>query len=270
MTSTQLRLLTAALLLCLAGQASAAPAESAPKQSAPSSARDSPRERAEEASREAARRELRQVIFGSYETVGGSAFVGSGFKRALAGSVDEQGPIMMSLSGAGVTGELYQGPAGIRFVQPRLSQASAMLFGYQWMGDFGVIMLAAGPEFAREQRLDRFGIPRWGPARRGVSVIAEIWSEPLPRTMAQATVTTSSARGSVWGRVAAGYAPFERVFVGPEISAYMDDGYEEIRVGAHVTGLTIGPFTFRLNAGVVSAPGKRSEAYFGFQTYFKI
>lgn len=269
MTSTQLRLLTAAFLLCLAGQAPAAPTESTRPEGAPS-APDAPRAGAGGAPQEAARRELRQVIFGSYETVGGSAFVGSGFKRALAGSVDEQGPIMMSLSGAGVTGELYQGPAGIRFVQPRLSQSSAMLFGYQWMGDFGVIMLAAGPEFAREQRLDRFGIPRWGPARRGVSVIAEIWSEPLPRTMAQATVTTSSARGSVWGRIAAGYAPFERVFVGPEISAYMDDGYEEIRIGAHVTGLTIGPFTFRLNGGVVSAPGKRSEAYFGFQTYFRI
>lgn len=252
-----LRLLTAITLLCSPAQGLAASAESAPAAS-----RDAPQE--------AARRELRQVIFGSSETVGGSVFVGSGFKRALAGSVDEQGPIMMSLSGAGMTGELYTGPAGIRFVQPRMSQASAILFGYQWMGDFGVIMLAAGPEFAREQQLDRFGMPRWEPMRRGVSFIAEIWSEPLPRTMAQATLTASSARGSVWVRVAAGYAPFARVFVGPEISAYMDGGYEEMRFGAHVSGLTIGPFAFRLNGGLVSASGRRNEAYFGFQTYFKI
>lgn len=217
-----------------------------------------------------ARRELRQVIFASSEIVGGSVFLGSGFKRALAGSVDAQGPILMSLSGAGATGEPFEGPAGIRFVQPRLSQSSALLFGYQWMGDLGVLMLAAGPEIAREQKLDDFGMPRWRPQSRGVGFIAEVWTEPWSRTMAQATFVASGARGSVWGRVAAGYAPFARVFVGPEISAYRDGGYQEMRIGLHMTGLEIGPFTIRLNGGIVRAPGRRNESYFGFQTYFKI
>ncbi|TVR11362.1 MAG: cellulose biosynthesis protein BcsS [Salinarimonadaceae bacterium] len=252
MTSAFVPLLTALVFLCLAQESRATPAPSA------------------DAPQEAARRELRQVIFGSSEVAGGSVFLGSGFKRALAGSVDAQGPIMMSLSGAGATGESFAGPAGIRFVQPRLSQSSALLFGYQWMGEFGVLMLAAGPEIAREQQLDRFGMPRWQPARRGVGFIAEVWTEPWSQTMAQATLTVSGARGSIWGRVAAGYAPFERVFLGPEISAYMDDGYEELRFGLHLTGLTLGPFTFRLNGGILHAPGRRDETYFGFQTYFKI
>lgn len=225
---------------------------------------------ATEPARETARRQLRQVIFGSSESVGGSVHIGSGFKRALAGSIDEQGPIMMSLSGAGATGELFRHPAGVTFVQTRLNQASALLFGYQWMGEHGVLMLAAGPEMAREQRLDRFGFPRWRPARRGAGFIAEIWTEPLPNAMAQATLTISGARDSIWTRVAAGYAPVARVFVGPEVTAYREEGYEEFRFGAHVTGLTLGLFTLRFNAGLVRATGGKRGAYFGVQTYFKI
>lgn len=219
---------------------------------------------------EAARRELRQVVFASAEIVGGSLFVGSGFKRALAGSIDEQGPVMLSLTGAGATGEVFEGPAGIRLLQPRLSQASALLFGYQWTGEFGVLMLAAGPEIAREQALDRFGYPRWRAPRKGVSAIAEVWTQPSPGKMAQGTVIYSSARGSIWGRLATGFAPFGGVFIGPEISAYADAGYREMRVGAHLTGLTLGAFTFRLSGGLVRARGGRSDGYVGFQTYFKI
>ena len=39
------------------------------------------------------------------------------------------------------------------------------------------------------------------------------------------------------------------MFFGPEASVYATDTYRESRVGAHVTGLTLGRFNLRLSGG---------------------
>jgi len=76
-----------------------------------------------------AERQLRQVIFSSAEIANGSTFVGSGFKRAFGKSIDEQGFILMNLSGAGATPEIYQGPVGIQIRVARLTSYSSMMMG---------------------------------------------------------------------------------------------------------------------------------------------
>lgn len=214
-------------------------------------------------------RQLRQVIFSSGEFANGSVFIGSGFKRAFGKSIDEPGFVLMSLSGAGATPEIYNGPADTRIRVARMSNYASMMLGYQWFIPGGVFMVAAGPETSRRQQIDDRGRPRWLPKSSGVRTIAEVWHEPRPRMMAQATLIHSSAQASLWGRAAAGYALRDGLFLGPEASAYLENDYREARLGLHLTGIKIWRFEFRLTAGVSGNSNRESGYYVGISSHFK-
>lgn len=214
-------------------------------------------------------RQLRQVFFASGEFANGSTFIGSGFKRAFSGSIDEPGFVLMSLSGAGATVEIFEGPAGIRVPIARISNFASMMVGYQWFIPGGVVMLAGGPETGQRQEINEQGRPRWLPRRWGARTIAEIWHRPRQRMMAQATLVYSSAQASLWGRAAAGYALRDQLFLGPEASAYVEKDYRETRLGLHLTGIAIGRFRFRLNGGVSRTSNRESGYYVGISSYFK-
>ena len=216
-----------------------------------------------------AERQLRQVIFSSAEFANGSAYVGSGFKRAFGKSIDEQGFVLMSLSGAGATPEIFEGPADVRIRVARLSNSASMMLGYQWVAPGRVMMLAAGPESSRSQEIDERGRPRWLPRRNGVKAIAEIWHEPRPRMMLQGTAIFSSAQSSLWSRAAGGLALREGLFLGPEATVYLEHGYREARIGMHLTGLALGPFRLRLNAGISRIAEQKSGYYVGLAGHFK-
>jgi len=65
-----------------------------------------------------------------------------------------------------------------------------------------------------------------------------------------ATVVAGTARNNhLWGRTAFGYRVWSDVFIGPEVSLSMSEAYREWRIGAHVTGLQLGRFTFSLSGG---------------------
>ena len=87
--------------------------------------------------------------------------------------------------------------------------------------------------------------------------------------MAQATLILSSAQASFWGRTAAGYALRDGLFFGPEATAYVERNYREARVGLHVSGLTIGRFQFRVNAGISGNSNRESGYYVGISSHFK-
>ncbi len=212
---------------------------------------------------------LRQVIFASAEFTGGSVHLGSGFKRAFTKSIDDQGFILMSLSGAGATSQLHRGPANLTVRVARLSNATSVMLGYQWVGERGVLMLAAGPEIGRRQVLDAAGVPRWQSPQRGARVIAEYWHNAGANLMTTGTLVASSAQRSLWGRLAAGYALREGMFLGPEIAGYGEPGYREGRLGMHLTGIPLGPFRFRVNAGFSAIPAGRDGFYVGLAGHFK-
>jgi hypothetical protein len=216
-----------------------------------------------------AERQLRQVIFSSIEYANGSAHVGSGFKRAFGKSIDEQGFVLMSLSGAGATPEIFEGPANVRIRVARLSNSASMMLGYQWVAPGRVVMLAAGPESSRSQEIDDRGRPRWLPRRTGVKMIAEVWHEPRPRMMMQATAIYSSAQSSLWSRAAAGINLREGLFLGPEATVYLERDYREARIGMHLTGLAIGPLQLRISAGISGIAEQRGGYYVGLAGHFK-
>jgi hypothetical protein len=191
--------------------------------------------------------DLRTVLFGSLDA-GHSGFGSVGVKRTLDGSLDRSGLVAMAGLGYGRTIEaVRQEPEGDRLTRDAV-QGSALL-GYQWVGDGLVFAALAGPEVEGEQRSD-YVLARGFEAHLGVRLHGEVWAHPTTNTLLTTTVIVGTARTAhLWGRASAGYAFWEGVFLGPEVSVYTTDTYREWRVGAHVTGLTVGAVSVRVSAG---------------------
>jgi hypothetical protein len=208
-------------------------------------------------------RELNTVIFGSLDG-GRSAFVSAGAKRALSGSLDRDGFIVMG--GAGFGGAPERDAFGRTEFRPT-AQGHAVV-GYQWMLPRAAMSALIGSEVDAEAE-STTGL-RAARTRLGVRGHAEIWAHPTPETLATATLIAGSARGHLWGRIAGGSAFWPGVYVGPEAAFYARDDYRELRLGAHVTGLTWGRFNFRLSGGLMQSNDDRSGAYFGLSGYVRM
>lgn len=225
--------------------------------------------RSEEAPVEDAAKRL--VLFWGTEA-GRDAFGASGgFKATLGGDLDRSGAVVLGLANANVDLQTIDGAAigapGESWESPRGVASGSLLFGRQWTGPRGVFMLAAGPQIAAEQERALDGSATWRSARFGASVLGEIWAHPRDGWLATVNVTASSVTRSVWSRASLGVrldrapglatvAAVSHAYVGPEASFYEDEigrgaGWREMRVGAHLTGLKIGPLGIRIGAGVV-------------------
>jgi Cellulose biosynthesis protein BcsS len=191
--------------------------------------------------------DLRTVLFGSLDA-GHSGFGSLGVKRTLVGPLDRSGLVAMAGLGYGRTIEaVRQEPEGDRLTRDAV-QGSALI-GYQWVGDGLVFAALAGPEVEGEQRSD-YVLARGFEAHVGARLHGEMWAHPTTDTLLTTTVIVGTARTAhLWSRASAGYALWDGVFVGPEVSVYSTDTYREWRVGAHVTGLTLGAVSVRVSAG---------------------
>jgi hypothetical protein len=161
-------------------------------------------------------------------------------------------------------------PEGPRFT--RHAVHGSALLGYQWAGDGLVVAALAGPEIEGERLSHSLPMPRGTEAHLGVRLHGEIWAHPTASTLLTTTVIAGTARTMhLWGRASAGYAVWHGVFLGPEVSVYTTDTYREWRLGAHVTGLSIGRVSLRLSAGWRSEEdADRDGAYAGIAGHIKM
>ncbi len=131
----------------------------------------------------------------------------------------------------------------------RYTVNGAVVFGYQWFFDWGVVAAYAGPEGTRDLLTDGRALAAL-PARFGLRLHGELWARPTENTLLQTTVIAGSARDSVWGRLAWGYKLWD-TYLGPEASLYMDEtGYRKWNVGLHGTDFSVDRYSFRVSAGV--------------------
>ncbi|GEP01392.1 cellulose biosynthesis protein BcsS [Methylobacterium haplocladii] len=187
------------------------------------------------------------VLFGSMDT-GTSVFAGGGFKAAPE-RVDREGFAILGMVGAGARRE--QAPALVNGTLPtlvRITGLAALLGGYQFFFDWGVLGLFAGPEASVETLTGNggFGVAE---TRFGARLQGELWARPSENTLTTVTVVLGSARWDAYGRVSAGYRLFG-AYLGPEAAAYADrTGYGRFNLGLHATDFGFGAFRFRLSAG---------------------
>ena len=213
--------------------------------------------------------DLRTVLFGSLDA-GRSTFGTLGVKRALGGSLDRSGPVGMASIGYGGTVErAWWQPEGTHVI--RHAVHGSALLGYQWLRDGLVVAALAGPEVDGERSSDQ-SAPRDTKPQLGARLHGEIWAHPTANTLLTTTVIVGTARTAhLWGRASAGYAFWDGVFLGPEVSVYTTDTYREWRFGAHITGVTLGRFNLRLSGGWrgEEETGDRG-AYVGLSAYIRM
>jgi hypothetical protein len=80
----------------------------------------------------------------------------------------------------------------------------------------------------------------------GLRAMIELWAEPIPKSMVALSATWSSVGSSYAARLAAGWHTFALFYLGPEVSAYGDADYWQLRLGLHVTALETKFFGWRL------------------------
>jgi hypothetical protein len=210
--------------------------------------------------------DVRTVLFGSLDA-GRSTFVNAGAKRALAGSLDQDGPVALATVGYGARFErpVAGGPLALR--QTTLGSA---LIGYQWAFPWGVAAGFVGAEASYERLTARWGARDNGLAA-GVRVQGELWAHPSEATLVTASLVLGSSRLDLWSRIALGYRIFDGVFVGPEVATYATDTYRKWQVGLHATGLQIGQFGLRLSGGYLrEEQSDRDGPYFALAGHIRL
>ncbi len=215
-----------------------------------------------------------RVLFGSAELAEVSIFGGSGIKHSLSGDIEAPGPIAMAMTNIGATRERWEAPDGFTAYLPRMTRITRLYFGRQDNTALGFVTVAAGIEIRRAQKLGDDALPRWQAPEIGAAVIGELWREaPLVRRDEQSgrlwlthlTVMAGSVKPSLWTRIAIGPSLGDGVFIGPEATLYLEPDYREVRLGAHLTGMRLGPLKLRLAGGIVMPDGGRSDVYIGLQ-----
>lgn len=195
------------------------------------------------------------LLFGSLEA-SPSVFVTTGAKLALD-RLDREGFVALGSLG---------GQRRREGAVTRGTAAGAVVLGYQWFRDWGVVAAFVGPEGVMEG-VSGCGCVRALPLRFGLRLHGEVWARPTDATLFTATLVTGTTRMSAWGRLAWG----ERhggAYVGPEIALYGDEtGYRKWNFGLHATDFALGPVSLRLSAGLQLAGDQDPGPYLSLSVW---
>lgn len=207
------------------------------------------------------------VLFGSLDA-GAATFLTTGAKLGL-GQAGQDGFVALASLGAGQRTERATcacAPAApVLFT--RHAAGGAALLGYQWVRDWGVAALYAGPEGSVEV-LTGAGASAALPPRYGLRLHAEIWARPTDDTLVQGTAIVGTAREDLWTRLAWGYRLWG-AYLGPEANLYADRaGYRKWALGLHATDFALGRFSLRVSAGVQAETGlHQADPYLSIATW---
>jgi len=70
----------------------------------------------------------------------------------------------------------------------------------------------------------------------GLRAVVDLWYEPTPQTMLAADGSISTIITSYSARIAYGWRAFDLLYVGPEAQTFACVGYQQVRLGLHLTG----------------------------------
>jgi hypothetical protein len=222
-----------------------------------------------ETPRQLQERIVRTVLFGSAE-VAHSPFGSFGFKRSLSGNLDRPGFLLMGGIGYGRDRERDRDD---RF--DRHKADAHLLIGHQWTVPGGVVALFGGVELDHEHETMASGAERRTASEIGGRLQFELWLHPTERTLVTTTLIAGSARNHLWGRQSFGWriadaGPFAGIFIGPEVSGYATETYQDARFGLHATGIPLGPLRLRLSGGLTVEEGARPGAYLALSGYWRL
>jgi hypothetical protein len=206
--------------------------------------------------------DLDLLVFGSMDG-GIPSFGSSGAKVALK----EGGPALLASVGAGQQSEIVAPAMGIRHAVQRTVATAAVVFGYQWFREWGVLGAFLGPEGSLSRLTDGAATASQT-VETGLRLQGEAWVRPNESSLIQATLIASTTRRSVWTRLAGGLR-VEEGYLGPEIGLYADaTGYRKWTFGFHATDYMVAGLHLRVTLGGQIRPESRHMApYVGLTTW---
>ncbi|SFM78262.1 cellulose biosynthesis protein BcsS [Methylobacterium pseudosasicola] len=160
--------------------------------------------------------------------------------------LNESGPRLRLQGLSGVYS--YPGSTSGRTVRGQQEEGTAM-FGYEWIWKQAALAGYVGFN-VRSNELSVLD-PNNPVAGTGVGAkfAADLYLNPTLETLVAANASYSTLFHAYYVRVKAGFAVADGVFVGPEATLLGDAYFNQWRVGAHLTGFTVGPMKFSLGAG---------------------
>lgn len=206
--------------------------------------------------------ELDRVVFGSLDGAA-SGFATAGAKLAEKGT----GPALMANGSLGGVSYPSTSITGARVTLHRSVAIAALVFGYQWYGEDGVVGAFAGPEGTIAAVSGEGGLSSQT-VSPGLRLQGEVWLRPVADTLLQSTLVAGTTRRSLWTRFAGGLRVDES-YIGPEIAFYTEaTGYRKWSFGLHVTDFTLTDVHFRVSAGgQVLSPEQRIGPYVGLAAW---
>jgi hypothetical protein len=95
----------------------------------------------------------------------------------------------------------------------------------------------------------------------GGKAALDFYARPTEKTMVSAYGSFTSNDKAYFGRVKAGYRVGGDFYVGPEFAVLGNDFYNQWRIGAHLSGLQLGPIQASLSAGYAYDRDQKGGAY---------
>ena len=197
------------------------------------------------------------VLFAGTDMWRDGAFLHGGLLWSPAGLDADGFTFKVILGGGGYT---YPSSSLQADVGGMLSSAAA-LPGWHFTRSHVTVSLYAGP-LLQDYRLtpDDPGSRLRG-LYAGAQVAADVWYQPSARTMTALSGSIASIGWSGSVRVAFGFRVLEPLFAGPETEGIWCTDYEQVRFGAHVTGVSVDALQWSVAGGLAADSYRRTGPY---------
>lgn len=170
--------------------------------------------------------------------------------------LNESGFTLKLLFGAGA----YTYGSGQTDIEARQFVASAMP-GWRIKSGTFELTAYAGLDLQRHRMRPDDPASRLAGAHAGLRGGVEFWWEPAANAMVTGAFSFATIGSGYAARVATGWRLAELVWIGPEVSASGDTDYNQVRLGAHLTGFTVHSFEWSGALGYVRDSDDRSGLY---------
>jgi hypothetical protein len=197
------------------------------------------------------------VLFAGTDMWRDGAFLHGGLLWSPAGLDVDGFTLKLIMSGGGYT---YPS-SGLQADFGGTMLSAAALPGWRFTRNGITVGLYAGP-LVQDYRLtpDDPGSRLRG-LYAGAQVAGDVWYQPSARTMVSLNGSIASVGPSGSLRGAFGFRLFEPLFVGPETEGIWCADYEQVRFGAHLTGMGTGMLQWSVAGGLASDSDRRTGPY---------
>ena len=164
---------------------------------------------------------------------------------AFSKDLDTSGPRLWVAGGAGA----YRYPAGGQWIRGVYSTAD-LLGGYGFEGNNYEINVLVGGSAENDMLSAVDPTNPVNGTALGAKARSDVWFNPTPKQLIYGEAEYSTAFKTYYTSAKYGYDVFNKgFFVGPQLTAFGDDRYDQWRAGGHITQLKFGLLEVDLSAG---------------------